>query len=480
MKTRLVILSVLVAAFVLLVGALVGVPAAWAGGPRYLPAAGTTITVTTAVDDFTTNGNCSLREAIEAANTDAAVDNCPAGSGADTIRLPRQIYALTLTGSESATGTNNAFNDLDIVSDLTLRPVGCVGLGCFVTPIIQAGAGWSHRLLEVSGPYVVTLSGLVLQNGAANTTGGGIYNTEADLTLSGSAVYSSTADNNGGGIDNEGGSLTLINAIVQANGSQLGGGIYTTGTLTLIASTVESNTAFNVGGIDLAGGALEITGGAIRRNTATNGPGGLSVAAGQQARLTGVEISQNTATTGAGGLALAAGASVTLTGGTVFSNSFALTNLGGTLIISATTISRNQQGVSSNGGPTTIADSTISGNNALGNGGGIYVSNSQMTIVRSTGGRLTVISSTVSGNSTPESGGGLTTTGSDASATILASLFVDNTATLFAGGIDAGTPVTITNSTLSGNRTNGEGGGMFVAIQAFLSNDTIANNVADS
>ncbi len=48
---------------------------------------GTTITVTTTADDTTVDGNCSLREALQAANTDTAVDACPAGNGTDTIVL---------------------------------------------------------------------------------------------------------------------------------------------------------------------------------------------------------------------------------------------------------------------------------------------------------------------------------------------------------------------------------------------------------
>ena len=41
------------------------------------------ITVTTTDDEINSDGDCSLREAIEAANSDAAVDNCTAGSGTD-------------------------------------------------------------------------------------------------------------------------------------------------------------------------------------------------------------------------------------------------------------------------------------------------------------------------------------------------------------------------------------------------------------
>ena len=49
---------------------------------------GTTITVNTTEDESNTDGDCSLREAIEAANTNAPVDKCKAGSATeeDAIR----------------------------------------------------------------------------------------------------------------------------------------------------------------------------------------------------------------------------------------------------------------------------------------------------------------------------------------------------------------------------------------------------------
>ena len=39
----------------------------------------TTITVTSTADGIVTDGNCTLREAVQAANTNTAVDTCPAG-----------------------------------------------------------------------------------------------------------------------------------------------------------------------------------------------------------------------------------------------------------------------------------------------------------------------------------------------------------------------------------------------------------------
>jgi CSLREA domain-containing protein len=64
-----------------------------------VPAAATTIVVTTTTDDVTVNGNCTLREAVLAANGDATVDACPAGSASDSVILRAGTYRLSLLGS---------------------------------------------------------------------------------------------------------------------------------------------------------------------------------------------------------------------------------------------------------------------------------------------------------------------------------------------------------------------------------------------
>ncbi|PKO23402.1 MAG: hypothetical protein CVU38_04225 [Chloroflexi bacterium HGW-Chloroflexi-1] len=43
------------------------------------------ILVSTTLDELSLDGNCSLREAIQAANQDHAVDMCAAGSGCDRL-----------------------------------------------------------------------------------------------------------------------------------------------------------------------------------------------------------------------------------------------------------------------------------------------------------------------------------------------------------------------------------------------------------
>ena len=104
-------------------------------------AAATTITPDTFVDDVTPNGNCTLREAIQAANTDAAVDGCPAGSGTDVIDLTPGTYALTIPGPESG----NTVGDLNVLRNLRINGNGAT---------IDASALPSDRVIYIQGVTV--------------------------------------------------------------------------------------------------------------------------------------------------------------------------------------------------------------------------------------------------------------------------------------------------------------------------------------
>ena len=99
--------------FVGLFGLLAVLPVVFLSQNRAAHAA--VVTVNTTDDELNSDGDCSLREAIIAANTDTAVDACPTGSGADTINLPAGRYTLTVLGAgENAAATG----DLDIAGIL--------------------------------------------------------------------------------------------------------------------------------------------------------------------------------------------------------------------------------------------------------------------------------------------------------------------------------------------------------------------------
>lgn len=256
-----------------------------------LPAQATVITVTTTSDDVTSNGNCTLREAIIAANTNSAVDACPAGSGADTITLPAGTFTLTIPGtSENLASTG----DLDIYDDLTI-------IGASATTTIVDGGG-IDRVLEIYDDAVVHITRLAVTGGNQTAAGAMIRLAgTAQLTLSVVRLYGAPSgvsyalyqltgttltvqsslieDNLSGGLYTQAGSTTTIrNATISGNTATNGAGLSSAGTLVVVNSTFSGNSAsFNGGGLFL-GGASDLNNITVVNNTAgtsgTNGNGG--------------------------------------------------------------------------------------------------------------------------------------------------------------------------------------------------------------
>jgi CSLREA domain-containing protein len=198
-----------------------------------------TITVSVTSDDNTVNGNCTLREAIRAANLNQPVDACPAGNGADTIDLPVGTYVLALPGTGedlAATG------DLDITDDLTINGAG-------KTSTVIYGNGLD-RVFDIYDP--VFIAGVTITGGDSGTESGGGIRVFSELTLTNSRVSDSTTSAAGGGIDvySTSSRLTVIGTRIYSNTATLdGGGIYNYGTTTLLNSLIDDNTASNGGGV---------------------------------------------------------------------------------------------------------------------------------------------------------------------------------------------------------------------------------------
>jgi CSLREA domain-containing protein len=278
------------------------------------------IFVNTTADEINANGNCSLREALRAANLDIAVDGCPAGGGEDTIILPAGTYTLTLIGG----GDNDGFSgDLDINSNLTIAGSGAI------STIIDGNN--TDRVFHITGSYTVEIVGLTVKNGLIGTGlagGGGLLNgdSSASLTLKncvisnnsadtgaglenngtarvknvtfrdnlggqgggilnnntiildGVSIFNNTASETGGGLDN-GGNASLQNVTLSGNSALRGGGLFSDDQVTIVNSTITGNSS----GIDVAGGLTRFKNAIV----ADNSPGGNCLIEG-----TGTIISQ--------------------------------------------------------------------------------------------------------------------------------------------------------------------------------------------
>src|SRR3954447_21915184 len=147
------------------------------------PAAATTYTPAPGTPDVLKSGDgCSLREAITAANTDAAFNDCPAGSGRDTISLAAGTYTLGIGGVKDEA---NQSGDLDVTAPLEIK-----GAGSCNTTIAAAGI---DRVLDPKKfDSAVAITGVASSGGrapdsdktAGATQSGGGIRAQAALSLS--------------------------------------------------------------------------------------------------------------------------------------------------------------------------------------------------------------------------------------------------------------------------------------------------------
>ncbi|MBK1633243.1 hypothetical protein CKO31_21305 [Thiohalocapsa halophila] len=160
-----------------------------------LLAAGTvgaaTFTVTKTADtaDGVCDTDCSLREAIIAAN---------ANPGADDITLPVGSYTLTLTGTPEEGALTG---DLDITDDLTINGAGQAStvIDGGGGPLDDAGAA-TDRVFEIQ-QGTVAINDVTVRGGHPPVGSGGGIRNAGDLTLT-DAIIEDNVGRYGGGIMN--------------------------------------------------------------------------------------------------------------------------------------------------------------------------------------------------------------------------------------------------------------------------------------
>ncbi len=201
---------------------------------------------------------CTLKEAINAANSNGESDTIGFASGlSGDIQLGAEAGGFTIQNDSPE-------------EDLRIN-----GPGAGVLAIDGNG---QVRPFEIASGVNATIEGLTIENGNASTYGGGISNsgTSGTLTLANSTISGNSTSNYGGGIYNIG-TLTVTNSTISGNSAPLGGGIRNDGTLTVTNSTISGNStsAYGGGGIINKDGTLTVTNSTISGNSAGNYGGGI-------------------------------------------------------------------------------------------------------------------------------------------------------------------------------------------------------------
>jgi CSLREA domain-containing protein len=245
------------------------------------------VTKTADTDDGACNADCSLREAISAANGDAA---------AETITFELQqsdpgydanadLYTLTLASALP-----------NLSTDITIHGPGAI--------YMAISGNNSTRVFNITAEATVNISELTITGGNSGNEGGGGIQNEGTLTLTSTAVRGNNAGGIGGaGIYNGVGAVVnVINSTISGNlaGSGNGGGIAGVGTINIINSTITGNSAAFGGGIitfSSVATTLTIRNSTISNNSAQNFGGGIAHQYSTPAILRNTIVAGNTSGT---------------------------------------------------------------------------------------------------------------------------------------------------------------------------------------
>ncbi len=221
------------------------------------PQTGTTFTVTRfddPVPDACAPGDCSLREAVIAA--DGAL-------GAPTISVPPGVYTLTIASGAEA---NPAVGDLDVSGEMIIQ-----GAGADATILDANGDVTGQRAFEIADTGSLTIRGMTITGGRTTDLSGGIRLFSGSLTMENAVVTENEAvGNNSGGIHaNIGTSVTLSDVTVSNNtAGNIGGGLILSGDATLTNVTISGNAAESfAGGILINGNSATLVNVTITDNT---------------------------------------------------------------------------------------------------------------------------------------------------------------------------------------------------------------------
>ena len=475
------------------------------------PAAGAAVIV---VDSGTDDGaGCTLREAVEAANADAPVGGCTAGSGLDVIRF--DVPTVTLASGEvMVTGPTR------LTGPVTVRGTGAsriatVASGAAVEVIRvrfedgQAADGGA-LYVEAGGSASVTFGTFV---GNVATNAGGAIWTAGPLVLNRTTFSTNRAGGGGGAVYTDGASVTADRSAFEANEADAEGGAVLSpngAAVSCSLCTLEANTARVAGGaVSVVGGTLDLdrtsmvgnvgagpstlggavsatdgavvslVGGRIQDGRANQG-GGVWAGPGVALMVDGTRFAGNLASStifSRGGAIYAAGTSLTVGGAAVFVRNevnFADADVGGgavfvgngTATFGPGTVFANNQSYVDGGAvavtpaeaggsaSATFTGATLRGNYARVNGGALYVSGP--------GASVTITGGDVSRNSSREYGAAVAIE-AGATLTVDGADFTDNLLKVRAQGGGAissrNAVLVVQNATFRGNNAYLEPGG---------------------
>ena len=239
-------------------------------------------------------GDCTLANAIAAANTDRSSGGCPTGNGPDTIILNGNLTlgaALPTITSDIKIdgGTTLGLGGKRAISGNNQRRIFTVGTtGTLRLQDLKLTNGRAYEGGAIYNSGAVTILDVDFANSHANSRGGAIFNDDsATITVADASFSSVSADSDGGAIYNNGSLTTAKNktfgSFEKNSASNNGGAIFNNGTMAIAGAAFDDNDATNNGGaifnsygtlslssVTIKNGEVDSKGGAIYNSAALN------------------------------------------------------------------------------------------------------------------------------------------------------------------------------------------------------------------
>ncbi len=238
---------------------------------------GATIEVTTAADVVAVDGVCSLREAVQAANSQSSVNECR------ITPQPYHVINLAAPGPYDLTITDPVERaQLKITSAIVIN-----GNGQTLRNRAEQGRG---RLFSVPTGGDLTVNNLTIRDGNNAANGGAIQIFGGTVSLYNCVVTDNAAPGGSGGAILNAGTLNIYGSTLTNNtaedqnaisGEGGGGAIYNAGVLNIANTTIAGNRSWNDGaGIYNNNGVVRLTHVTITGNTADSNNDGIGQGGG--------------------------------------------------------------------------------------------------------------------------------------------------------------------------------------------------------
>ena len=295
--------------------------------------------------DITLSSSCTLADAIIAANHDRPEGGCPAGRGADTIILTRDITLDSglpkITSDITIEGEGYAISDAYrwrifynddgalTIKDLTMTDGYVEGdIIRNADNTLKATADQPFGGAIVNWQGTLTISDSIFSDNLA-TGGGAIYN-DGELSISDSSFSHNSAREGGAIVNWEESDLSIVNSSFSRNSAALSGAIINAGKLNISGSAFSYNSADVSGGAIFNRGELNIGSSAFSYNSAKNGGAIFNYCnGGPSISISGSAFSYNSAEEWGGAIDNGVDGELSISGSTFSYNSAAL---GGAII----------------------------------------------------------------------------------------------------------------------------------------------------